>query len=104
MAEMMEFLMDRSEKHEHRLNNDNSRHEKLIEESFRRLEDKLNSGTDSFTKTINTYFTETNQKVAGLDSDLNTLKRHHESKFEDVNSLLLNKVSENNLKAALESV
>ena len=37
MAEMVEYLMNKSEVHDEKLNNDNRRHEKLIDESFKRL-------------------------------------------------------------------
>jgi len=57
---MVEYLMDKCEQHEDKLNNDKQRHEKLIEDSVRRLEDKLGSGTDSLSKTINSYFSQTN--------------------------------------------
>jgi Mg2+ and Co2+ transporter CorA len=64
MAEIVELLMGKSEDHEQRIGADGKRYEKLVDDSFRRLEDKLNSHIDSFTKTINGYFTQTNQKVA----------------------------------------
>jgi hypothetical protein len=64
MAEIMEVLMGRTDDHEQRLGADSKRYEKLVDDSFRRLEEKLNSHIDSFTKTINGYFTQTNQKVA----------------------------------------
>lgn len=103
MAQMTEYLMDKTEKHEDRLNNDNKRMEKLIEESFRRLEDKMNNGLGSFEKTINDYFGQTNQKVSSLDALFNTLKKTHESKFDDINVALGRRISDNNLKSALDA-
>lgn len=47
----------------------------MIDESFRRLEDKLNSGIESFGKNINNYFGQTNQQVSDLQSQLGTFKK-----------------------------
>ena len=74
-----------------------------MEDSFRRLEDKLGSGTDSFSKTINSYFSQTNEKVASLESQLNTLSKTHGSKIDDINGALAKRISEGNLKAALDA-
>ena len=56
----------------------------MINDSFKRMDDKLNSGIESFSKTINTYFTQSNEKSSQLESDLNMLKHHCEGKFEGI--------------------
>jgi hypothetical protein len=74
----------------------------MIDESFRRLEDKITSNLETFNKTINSYFTQTNEKVSDIQSGLNVLKLNTESRITDLNLDLNKKMSENNVKAALE--
>jgi hypothetical protein len=64
MAEIIEYLFDKSLSHDERIGSDSRRNEKLIDESFRRLEDKITSNMETFNKTINAYFTQTNAKVS----------------------------------------
>jgi hypothetical protein len=46
----------------------------MIAESFRRLDEKLNSNIDSFTKTINGYFNQSTTDLSEISSGLNILK------------------------------
>lgn len=75
----------------------------MVDDSFRRLEDKLNSNIDSFSKTINSYFTQTNEKVSELQSGLNTLKLNTEGKVADLSGEMSKKISENSLKATIDA-
>jgi hypothetical protein len=75
----------------------------MVDDSFRRLEDKLNSNIDSFSKTINSYFTQTNEKVSELQSGLNTLKLNTEGKIADLSGEMRKKISENSLKATIDA-
>lgn len=101
MAEIVEYLFDKSLTHDEKIGSDNKRNEKMIDESFRRLEDKIGSGLDSFGKTINTYFTQTNEKVSELQTNLNLLKLNTESKMGDLSNDLKAKISESGIKASL---
>ena len=74
----------------------------MIDDSFRRLEDKINTGMDGFNRTINSYFTQSNEKVSELQSSVNSLKLNTESKIGDLMVDMGRKISESSIKAALE--
>ena len=58
---------------------------------------------DSFNKTINDFFSETNKSVTTLDSSLNDLKFNSEFKLAELTSDINSKVSEFGVKNLLES-
>lgn len=75
----------------------------MIDDSFRRLEEKITSNLEGFNKTINSYFSQSNEKVSELQSSVSTLKLNTESKIGDLMADMGRKISESSIKAALES-
>lgn len=102
MAEILEYLFDKSLDFEEKIGSDNKRNEKMIDDSFRRLDDKITSNLETFNKTINGYFTQSNEKVSELQSSVNTLKLNTESRIGDLIADMGRKISESSIKAALE--
>lgn len=60
MSELIEYLFIKSEENSEKINADDKKYEKLISESFRRLEDKMGTNLDTFNKTMSLFFSQSN--------------------------------------------
>lgn len=104
LTRVVEYLVGACEENRVKIGADDHRHEKNINDSFRRIDEKITSSLDSMTKNINLYFTETNKKLASLETDLSTHKRETGANIETINNNLNQRVSEVQLKAALNGL
>ena len=103
MAEIVEHLFQQSLLHSEQIGSDNRRTQKLVEDSVRRVEDKVQAQLDSNGTTLQSFFKQTNDKLSQLESDANNLKLATETKTEELERELGRRVSEQSLKATLAS-
>lgn len=75
VTKILDILINSCESNKTKIETDDHRHEKNINDSFRRLDEKIAFSLDSMNKNINLYFSETNKKIASLETDLSTHKR-----------------------------
>lgn len=80
-GKVLEHLVNKSQEHHEKIHGDDHRHQKNIDDSFRRLDEKITLSLDSMTKNINLYFTETNKKLSSLETELSTQKRDTNANF-----------------------
>lgn len=97
LNEIVDFLLMKTLENEEKIQFDDSKNEKLINDSFKRLEDRLQASIQSFGKTINNYFNQSNKKSSLIQSDFNMLKVTQDSKIKQLQDGMNNKVSSNML-------
>ncbi len=97
LNEIVDFLLMKTLENQEKIQFDDSKNEKLINDSFKRLEDRLQASIQSFGKTINNYFNESNKKSSSIQSDFNILKVTQDSKIKQLQDGMNNKVSSNML-------
>lgn len=102
LNEIVDYLLMKTLENQERIQYDDSKNEKLINDSFKRLEDRLQASIQSFGKTINNYFNEANKKSSSIQSDFNMLKVTQDSKIKQLQDGMNNKVSSNMLQSTLE--
>ena len=56
----------KSKEHDEKLENDDKKNEGRINECFRRLEDKVDLSIESFNKSINSFFADSNKQVTAI--------------------------------------
>ena len=102
MAEIVEFLFDRSQRHEAQIGADSSRTQKLVEDSVRRVDEKVSSYLDSSNTTMHSFFKQTNEKVSKIESDHNMFQLEATNRMDEMGRELGKRVSEQGLKVVLD--
>ena len=102
MAEIVEFLFDRSQRHEAQIGADSSRTQKLVEDSVRRVDEKVSSYLESSNTTMHSFFKQTNEKVSKIESDHNMFQLEATNRMDEMGRELGKRVSEQGLKVVLD--
>ena len=75
----------------------------MIDESFKRLEGKIDSNLDSFNKTMQLFFNTSNDKASELQSSFSTFKTTTEARLTSAMNSINQKIDLASLPSLLEA-